>query len=79
MSVLSISSGGFAPLHPGHEWRVFVFNLLPFFGGQFNPIFHDQMADALKAYTSGLLGPKQIAQGLLVTEADLHAGLLHGH
>ena len=56
-----------------------VFNLLPFFGGQFAPLFHDAMAMALKAYITQIVGPKNIAQGLLVTEADLAAGLLHGH
>jgi hypothetical protein len=45
----------------GHESVVIVFNLLPFFGGQFEPLFHDQMAAKLKAYTSGIMGPKQIA------------------
>ena len=54
-----------------------VLNLLPFFGGQSAPLFHDAMATALKAYIA--VGPKRIAQGLLVTEADLAAGLLHGH
>ena len=76
---MSDSSGASAPPHHGHQWVVLVFNLLPFFGGQFNPLFHVAMAAALKAYTSGSNGPKQLAQGLLVTEADLAAGLLHGH
>ena len=75
---MSDSSGASAP-HHGHEWVVIVFNLLPFFGGQLAPLFHDQLATALKAYTRGIGGPKSIAQGLLVSEVDLSAGLLHGH
>ena len=78
MSLATDSSGFAAPHHHGHQWVVIVFNLLPFFGGQFAPLFHDTMANALKAYSSNL-GPKHLAQGLLVTEADLSAGLLHGH
>ena len=60
---MSDSSGASAP-HHGHEWVVIVFNLLPFFGGQLAPLFHDQLATALKAYTRGIGGPKSIAQGL---------------
>ena len=75
---MSDSSGVSAP-HHGHQWCVLVFNLLPFFGGQFAPLFHDAMAVALKAYASGSNGPKHLAQGLLVSEVDLSAGLLHGH
>ena len=75
---MSDSSGASAP-HHGHEWVVIVFNLLSF-GGQLAPLFHDQLATALKAYTGGILGGvKYIAQGLLVSEVDLAAGLLHGH
>ena len=73
---MSDSSGASAP-HHGHEWVVIVFNLLPFFYGQLAPAFHDALATALKAYT--MHGHKQIAQGLLVSEVDLAAGLLHGH
>ena len=76
---MSDSSEASAP-HHGHEWVVIVFNLLSFFGGQLAPLFHDQLATALKAYTRGILGGvKYIAQGLLVSEVDLAAGLLHGH
>ena len=78
MSLATDSSRSAAPHHSGHQWVVIVFNLLPFFGGQFAPLFHDTMAATLKAYASNL-GPKHLAQGLLVTEADLSAGLLHGH
>ena len=78
MSLATDSSRSAFPHHSGHQWVVIVFNLLPFFGGQFAPLFHDTMAAALKAYASNL-GPKHLAQGLLVTEADLSAGLLHGH
>ena len=73
---MSDSSGASAP-HHGHEWVVIVFNLLSFFGGQLAPRFHDLLATALKAYTGGILGGvKYIAQGLLVSEVDLAAGLL---
>ena len=46
-----------------------VFNLLPFFGGQFDPLYHDQLAARLKAYTSnGILGPKQLPQDVELEE-----------
>ena len=66
---LATDSSGFAAPHHGHLWVVIIFNLLPFFGGQFAPLFHDTMAANLKAYSSNLLnipnvGPKHLAQGL---------------
>lgn len=50
--MLSLSSGVnlLAPHH--HKWVVIVFNLLPFFGGQFAPLFHNNLATRLKAYMS---------------------------
>ena len=69
---MSDSSGVNMHHHHGHEWVVIVSNLLPFFGEQFVPLFHDAMATTLKAYIAQIVGPPPNTVTRLEVPLHLH-------